>query len=92
MLEDKSNMNITFKYDKYGRKRDLGIHFEQYYFYLSFENSLCDQYITEKFFKILFSNSTLVPVVMGAPKQERYKSSEFYENNLLFETLCEIKI
>ena len=41
----------------------------QYYFYLSFENSLCDQYITEKLFKILGSNSYVVPVVMGAPKQ-----------------------
>ena len=74
-------MNITVEYDINGRKIDPGIDFEQYYFYLSFENSLCDQYITEKFFKILFSNSTLVPVVMGAPKQERHKSFEFYENN-----------
>ena len=40
-----------------------------YYFYLSFENSLCDQYITEKLFKIPGSNSYVVPVVMGAPKQ-----------------------
>jgi hypothetical protein len=41
----------------------------KYYFYLSFENSLCDQYITEKFFKILKSKYPVVPVVMGAPKQ-----------------------
>ena len=26
---------------------------DKYYFYLSFENSLCDDYITEKFFNIL---------------------------------------
>jgi len=38
-------------------------------FYLSFENSLCDDYITEKFFNIL--NSNTVPVVMG-PKKEDY--------------------
>ena len=34
-----------------------------YYFYLAFENSLCDEYITEKFFRTLKFNT--VPVVMG---------------------------
>jgi len=36
-------------------------------FYLSMENSLCDDYITEKFFTILQEYDT-VPVVMGPPK------------------------
>ena len=37
-----------------------------YYFYLAFENSLCDEYITEKFFRTL--NYNTVPVVMGGPR------------------------
>ena len=39
-------------------------------FYLAFENSLCDDYITEKFHNIL-ENFNTVPVVMG-PKKEDY--------------------
>ena len=36
---------------------------ESYHFYLSFENSLCEDYVTEKLFRAL--DSDLVPVVMG---------------------------
>ena len=40
-----------------------------YKFYLSFENSLCDQYVTEKLFYRM--NQKLVPIVMGrAPYHE----------------------
>ena len=39
-------------------------------FYLAFENSLCDDYITEKFHNIL-ENFNTVPVVMG-PRKEDY--------------------
>jgi len=39
-------------------------------FYLSFENSICEDYITEKFFDILL-NFDIVPVVMG-PRKEKY--------------------
>lgn len=42
-----------------------------YKFYLSFENSLCDDYITEKFFNILKHNT--VPVALGAPKKDYEK-------------------
>ena len=38
-----------------------------YKFYFAFENSLCDDYITEKFFNMLKHN--IVPVVLGSPKK-----------------------
>lgn len=42
---------------------------EQYQFYLSFENSLCRDYATEKLYRALASN--LVPVVMGGANYSR---------------------
>ncbi|CAL8090478.1 unnamed protein product [Orchesella dallaii] len=43
-----------------------------YKFYLSFENSLCTDYITEKFFNAMKQN--LVPVVYGGTHTEDYSS------------------
>lgn len=47
---------------------------KNYKFYLAFENSNCDQYITEKLFKNALSynnlNHLIVPIVMGAPRQD----------------------
>ena len=34
-------------------------------FYLSFENSLCQNYVTEKLWKIIFGKHYIIPVVMG---------------------------
>ena len=36
---------------------------KDYYFYLSFENSICVDYVTEKFFNAL--NKTVVPIALG---------------------------
>ncbi|KAK3759292.1 hypothetical protein RRG08_021239 [Elysia crispata] len=36
-----------------------------YRFYLSFENSFCTDYITEKFFKLYIDGSHILPVVRG---------------------------
>ncbi|CAH8681383.1 unnamed protein product [Schistosoma rodhaini] len=44
----------------------LGKHYK---FYLSFENSLCTDYITEKLFRNAFSQN-VIPVVMGASIEE----------------------
>lgn len=42
----------------------------RYKFYLAFENSICKDYITEKFFQIL--NYNIVPVVMGGGDYEKF--------------------
>ena len=41
---------------------------DQYKFYFAFENSNCDDYITEKFFNSI-RRADVVPVVMGASKE-----------------------
>ena len=44
-----------------------------YKFYLSFENSLCDDYITEKFFRI--RHLDIIPVVLGAADYTQWMPS-----------------
>lgn len=41
-------------------------------FRLSFENSLCEDYITEKFWNVLSSDEYLIPVVMGGKSVDDY--------------------
>ncbi|XP_067945286.1 alpha-(1,3)-fucosyltransferase fut-1-like [Watersipora subatra] len=43
-----------------------------YRFYLAFENSLCKDYISEKFWKTLHSDGHFVPVVVGGLSVEDY--------------------
>ncbi|XP_067945361.1 glycoprotein 3-alpha-L-fucosyltransferase A-like [Watersipora subatra] len=43
-----------------------------YRFYLAFENSLCTEYITEKFWKTLSSKGNLVPVALGGLSVQEY--------------------
>ena len=40
---------------------------KKYKFYLSFENSLCKDYVTEKLYRLYADNYHIVPVVRGAP-------------------------
>ncbi|CAF0994939.1 unnamed protein product [Adineta ricciae] len=48
--------------------RRCQVNIDEYYFYLSFENSRCNSYITEKFWNIISDNvHRLVPIVLGAP-------------------------
>ena len=45
---------------------DLNVILKKYKFYLAFENSFCDQYVTEKIFRLLFQpDMYVIPVVLG---------------------------
>nr|KAG5699904.1 hypothetical protein BaRGS_018203 [Batillaria attramentaria] len=43
-----------------------------YGFYLAFENNLCKDYVTEKFFKIFKRNTDTIPVVRGGADYKKY--------------------
>jgi len=51
--------------------------YSKYKFYLSFENSLCDEYVTEKFFFALHS-ARIIPVVLGWARYDHYIPSTGY--------------
>ena len=47
---------------------------KDYHFYLSFENSLCKDYISEKLWKVLNSQGLTIPVTLGGLSIEEYES------------------
>jgi alpha-1,3-fucosyltransferase len=51
---------------------------KNYKFYLSFENSVCRDYISEKFWKAL--NNNIVPVVLGGADYSRVAPPKSYIN------------
>ncbi len=55
---------------------------QQYKFYLSFENSICTDYVTEKFFQIMDHN--IVPVVYGGANYSQIAPPHSYINALDF--------
>ena len=63
----------------------LGLLNTTYYFYLSFENSLCRDYVTEKFFKVV-DNINVIPVVRGGTDYEQYFPPNTFINTADFES------
>ena len=59
-----------YKNNTYGCKEIIS---KEYKFYFSFENSVCTEYITEKFFETLKFN--IIPVVLGGGNYDLYVSS-----------------
>jgi alpha-1,3-fucosyltransferase len=61
----------------------------KYKFYLSFENSICDDYVTEKFFEIM--NHDIVPIVYGGANYSQIAPPHSYIDALQFtpETLSQ---
>ncbi|BFZ14334.1 hypothetical protein BsWGS_17400 [Bradybaena similaris] len=60
--------------------------YAKYKFYLSFENSLCTDYVTEKFFKLFDPNLFVIPVVRGGTDYDKYFPSFTYINAAHFKT------
>lgn len=56
----------------------------QYKFFLSFENSFCDDYVTEKLFDTLLFDS--IPVVLGLGNYEKWIPKSAYINALDFQS------
>ncbi|KAH8245405.1 hypothetical protein KR032_009882 [Drosophila birchii] len=61
-----------------------------YYFYLAFENSLCDDYVTEKLFNALHRN--IVPVVFGGADYSRILPPHSYIDANRFETVADLAL
>jgi glycoprotein 3-alpha-L-fucosyltransferase len=47
--------------------------YNNYWFYLSFENSYCKEYITEKFWNILTQDLLVIPIALGGTSVEEYE-------------------
>lgn len=70
-------------------KRNCHAMFEkQYFFYLSFENAICKDYVTEKFYRILKHN--LIPVVFGGAKYSDIAPAGSYIDALSFSSPKEL--
>ena len=58
---------------------------QKYRFYLSFENSLCEDYVTEKFFRILRYN--VIPVTYNGAAMDKFAPKHSYINALDFKSV-----
>ncbi|BFZ10454.1 hypothetical protein BsWGS_13492 [Bradybaena similaris] len=58
----------------------------KYKFYLAFENSLCTDYVTEKYFKLFKEDIFVIPVVRGAFDYDKYFPDFTYINAAHFDT------
>ena len=61
---------------------------KDYKFYIAFENSMCEDYFTEK--AAPFMNAPSVPIVMSHAKVENFLTSKSYINAFDFKTVKEL--
>ena len=71
-LWDPRLINVTLENNLHGT--ELGS--EDYYFYLSFENAVCKDYVTEKFYDALTQD--IVPVVFGRADYQHFAPPQSY--------------
>ncbi|CAF1624556.1 unnamed protein product, partial [Didymodactylos carnosus] len=80
--EMKKHMKVDV-YGRCGRKCPANVKdcrqfvYEKYKFYLAFENSLCDEYVSEKFLYAL-NSGIIVPVALGYVKYNHYVPKSGY--------------
>ncbi|XP_063398883.1 glycoprotein 3-alpha-L-fucosyltransferase A-like [Mytilus trossulus] len=58
---------------------------KEYKFYLSFENSLCKDYVSEKVFALYNNKYSIIPIIRGAPNIDEYVPRKTYINAFDFE-------
>ncbi|OWF36513.1 alpha-(1,3)-fucosyltransferase C-like [Mizuhopecten yessoensis] len=63
---------------------------EKYKFYLSFENDLCRDYVTEKCFKIYASKVDVIPVVRGVPDYSIFAPPHSYIDTTKFNDISSL--
>lgn len=73
------SMNCPSSDDCFGRVAE-----PRYFFYLSFENSLCDDYVTEKLYNALRYN--IIPIVYGGANYSHFAPPRSYIDALDFDT------
>ena len=67
------------------KERCLNLLGDEYKFYLSFENALCKDYVSEKFFKVL--NQNIIPVVFNGANMSTVAPPHSYINVADFPTI-----
>ena len=67
------------------KERCLNLLGDKYKFYLSFENALCKDYVSEKFFKVL--NQNVIPVVFNGANMSTVAPPHSYINVADFPTI-----
>jgi alpha-1,3-fucosyltransferase len=60
----------------------------KYKFYLSFENSFCDDYVTEKFFKVL--NYDMIPIVLGGGNYSKFAPAKSFIDAKDFKSIADL--
>ncbi|KAH9512172.1 hypothetical protein Btru_040958 [Bulinus truncatus] len=66
--------------------------FTEYRYYLSFENSLCKDYMTEKFFKNFIDNKHILPVVRGSFEYDKYLPDKTFINTAHFKNATQLAL
>ncbi|BFZ13738.1 hypothetical protein BsWGS_16776 [Bradybaena similaris] len=76
----------------HGEERDCETKLSTYKFYISFENSLCKDYVTEKLFRNIQYRSHIIPVVRGGFDYNRYIPNGIFVNTANFSSAKDLAL